>query len=49
MPDPSGWYDDHSVAKTVLNNMKKPGDATIEEVKTPENFWGSANLDLLVR
>ena len=25
MPDPSGWYDDHSVAKTVVNNMKKNG------------------------
>jgi len=40
---------DHSVAKTVLNNMKKPIDATIEEIKTPENVWGSTNLDLLVR
>jgi len=38
LPHPSGWYDDHSVAKTVLNNMKKPDDATIEEIKTPENF-----------
>ena len=49
MPHPSGWYDDHSVAKTVVNNMKKTGDATIEEIKTRENVWGSANLDLLVR
>ena len=23
MPDPSGWCDDHSVAKTVVNNIKK--------------------------
>jgi hypothetical protein len=22
MPHPSGWYYDHSVAKTVVNNMK---------------------------
>ena len=40
MPDPSGWYDDHSVAKTVVNNMKKTGDATIEEIKTRENVLG---------
>lgn len=49
MPDPSGWCDDHSVAKTVVNNMKKTGDATIEEIKTRENVWGSANLDLFMR
>ena len=49
MPDPSGWCDDHSVAKTVVNNMKKTGDATIEEIKTRENVWDSANLDLFVR
>ena len=49
MPDPSGWCDDHSVAKTIVNNMKKTGDATIEEIKTRENVWGSANLDLFVR
>ena len=28
---------------------EKLADTTIEEIKTPENFWGSANLDLLVR
>lgn len=49
MPDPSGWCDDHSVAKTVVNNMKKTGDATIGEIKTRENVWGSANLDLFMR
>ncbi len=49
MPDPSGWYDGQSVAKTVVNNMKKTGEATIEEIKTRENVWGSANLDLFVR
>ena len=49
MPDPSGWCDDHSVAKTILNNMKKTGDTTIEEIKTRENVWGSANLDLFMR
>ena len=49
MPDPSGWCNDHSVAKTIVNNMKKTGDATIEEIKTRENVWGSANLDLFVR
>ena len=49
MPDPSGWCDDHSVAKTIVNNMKKTGDATIEEIKTRENVWGSANLDLFMR
>ena len=49
MPHPRGWYDDHSVAKIVMKNMKKTGDATIEEIKTREKVWGSANLDLLVR
>jgi len=49
MPHPSSWYYDHSVAKTVVNNMKKTGDATIEEIKTRENVWGSANLDLFMR
>ena len=49
MPHPSGWYNDRSVAKIVVNNLKKTGDATIEEIKTRENVWGSANLDLLVR
>ena len=29
--------------------MKKTGDATIEEIKTRENVWGSANLDLFMR
>ena len=49
MPHPSGWYNDRSVAKIVVNNLKKTGDATIEEIKTRENVWGSANLDLFVR
>ena len=33
MPHPSGWYNDRLVAKIVLNNMKKPVDATLEEIK----------------
>jgi len=25
VPHPSGWYDNHSVAKIVVNNLKKNG------------------------
>jgi hypothetical protein len=49
MPHPGGGYNDRSVAKIVVNNLRKTGEATIEEIKTRENAWGSANLDLLVR
>lgn len=33
MPHPSGWYNNRLVAKIALNNMKKPVDATLEEIK----------------
>ena len=49
MPHPGGGYNDRSVAKIVVNNLRKTGEATIEEIKTRENVWGSANLDLFMR
>ena len=40
MPHPSGWYNDRLVAKIVLNNMKKPVDATLEEIKNARDRLG---------
>jgi len=37
MPHPSSGYNDRSVAKIVVNNLRKTGEATIEEIKTREN------------
>ena len=33
MPHPSSWYNDRFVAKIVVNNLKKPVDATLEKIK----------------
>ena len=40
MPHPSGWYNDRLVAKIALNNMKKPVDATLEEIKNARESLG---------
>ena len=40
MPHPSGWYNDRLVAKIALNNMKKPVDATLEEIKNARDRLG---------
>ena len=40
MPYPSGWYNDRFVAKIVVNNSKKPVDATLEEIKNARDRLG---------
>ena len=40
MPHPSGWYNDRLVAKIAVNNMKKPVDATLEEIKNARESLG---------
>ena len=40
MPHPSGWYNDRLVAKIALNNMKKPVDVTLEEIKNARDRLG---------
>ena len=40
MPHPSGWYNDRLVAKIAVNNIKKPVDATLEEIKNArDRLW----------
>ena len=38
MPDPSGWCDDHSVAKTVVNNIKKRVMRQLKKSKRERTF-----------
>ena len=40
MPHLSGWYNDRLVAKIALNSMKKPVDATLEEIKNARESLG---------
>ena len=40
MPHPSSWYNDRFVAKIVVNNLKKPVDATLEEIKNTRDRLG---------
>lgn len=40
MPHPSGWYNDRLVAKIAVNNIKKPVDATLEEIKNARDRLG---------
>ena len=40
MPHPSGWYNNRLVAKIALNNMKKPVEATLEEIKNARESLG---------
>ena len=40
MPHPSGWYNDRLVTKIAVNNMKKPVDATLEEIKNARDRLG---------
>ena len=38
MPDPSGWCNDHSVAKTIVNNMKKRVMRQLKKSKRERTF-----------
>ena len=40
MPHPSDWYNDRLVAKIAVNNMKKPVDATLKEIKIARERLG---------
>jgi hypothetical protein len=40
MPHPSSWYNDRFVAKIVVNNLKKPVDATLEKIKNARDRFG---------
>ena len=46
MPYPSGWYNDRFVAKIVVNNSKKPVDATLEEIKNARDRLGLSQARL---
>ena len=40
MPHPNGWYNDRLVDKIAVNKLKKPVDATLEEIKNARDRLG---------